>query len=135
MLLGIGGAGATVGSPAIHYSGMADTCVTCHMGPDGSHIFGEPILASCTTCHPGVEDFDIGGTQTEVQGMLDELKAALVAKGLLDAEGAIVPGSYLEVEAAALWNWIYVNNEDKSLGAHNPTYTKALLQAGIDSLK
>jgi hypothetical protein len=34
----------------------------------------------------------------------------------------------------ALWNWIYVAHEDKSLGVHNAEYTKALLQAGIDAL-
>jgi hypothetical protein len=134
MLLGVGGAGATVGAPMIHYSGIADTCVTCHMGADTSHIFGEPILAACVTCHAGATDFDINGVQTEVQGMLDELKAALIAKGLLDAEGAIVAGSYAEAEAVALWNYIYINAEDKSLGVHNPTYTIDLLQAGLDSL-
>jgi hypothetical protein len=153
MLLGIAGAGATVGTPFIHYTAVADTCVTCHMGPitdvdapgdeddageaderpTAGHTF-LPSPANCAPCHADLEDFDVGGTQTEVQAMLDELKAALVAKGLLTAEGAIVPGSYPEAQAAALWNWVYVNNEDKSLGVHNPPYTKALLQSGLDAL-
>ncbi|MCJ7780782.1 MAG: hypothetical protein MUQ27_08140, partial [Acidimicrobiia bacterium] len=60
--------------------------------------------------------------------------AALTAKGLLDAEGTMVVGIYPEAEAAALWDWIYVSLEDKSLGVHNPSYTKALLQAGLDAL-
>jgi hypothetical protein len=133
MLLGIGGAGATVGTPFVHYTAVADTCVACHMGANATHTF-EPNVAACTTCHPDATDFDIDGTQTDVQAMLDELKAALIAKGLFNAEGAIVVGSYPEAQAAALWNWIYVNNEDKSLGVHNPTYTKALLEAGIAAL-
>ena len=66
--------------------------------------------------------------------MLDDLEAALKAKGLLDAEGEMVVGTYPEAEGGALWNWIYVALEDKSLGVHNPTYTKALLQAGLDAL-
>ncbi len=39
-----------------------------------------------------------------------------------------VAGTFPRRMANALWNWIYVNNEDKSLGVHNPTYAKALLQ-------
>jgi hypothetical protein len=73
--------------------------------------------------------------------MLDELQAALLAKGwLIQApaeEGGGLHPAVAEVpagEAAALWNWIYVAHEDKSLGVHNPTYTKALLQAGLDTL-
>ena len=154
MLLGIAGAGpAAVGAPMFHYTAVADTCITCHMGPitdpdaaDDEDDAGEaderpmaghtmlPSPANCTSCHAGAEDFDIGGTQTEVQAMLDELKAKLVAAGLLNAEGGIVAGSYPKAQAEALWNWIYVNNEDKSLGVHNPTYTKALLQSGIDAM-
>ena len=35
----------------------------------------------------------------------------------------------------ALYNWLYVAHEDKSLGVHNAEYTKALLQAGLDALQ
>ena len=131
LLLGVGGADVT-GTPMFHYTAVADTCVTCHMGAGANHSF-DPNVAACTTCHAGAEDFDIGGTQTEVQRMLDELKAALIAKGLLDADGAAVAGTYPEAQAAALWNWTYIT-EDKSLGVHNPAYSKALLQAGLDAL-
>jgi len=134
MLLGIAGAGATAGSPFIHYTAVADTCVGCHMGEDASHTFA-PRLEACVTCHPAAEDFDVDGTQTEVTGMLDDLQAALTAAGLLDAEGQIVAGTYPEAQAAALWNWLYVGREDKSLGVHNPPYAKALLQAGLDAMK
>ena len=132
MLLGIGGVG-DAGTPMSHYNLVADTCVSCHVGSTDNHTF-EPSVDACQSCHPGAEDFDIDGTQTEVQAMLDDLQAALTAKGLLDAEGVMVVGSYPEAEGAALWNWIYVGKEDKSLGVHNPTYTKALLQAGLDAL-
>jgi hypothetical protein len=75
--------------------------------------------------------------QTEVQAMLDELGDKLVAAGVLSENS---PDGHPTVEEApenvalALFNWIYVAHEDKSLGVHNPAYTKALLQAGLDAL-
>lgn len=133
MMLALAGGGDVSGSASVHYSQVEDTCVTCHLGDGADHTF-EPGVASCQACHSGAEDFDIGGVQTETQAMLDELGAALTAKGMLDEEGTMVVGIYPEAEAAALWNWIYVGLEDKSLGVHNPSYTKALLQAGLDAL-
>ena len=132
MLLGIAGSGAE-GSPAAHSTMVADTCVSCHLGEGADHTF-EPDVSACQGCHADAEDFDINGLQTDVQAMLDELEEGLIAKGLLDEEGEPVVGSYPEAEAAALWNWIYIAHEDKSLGVHNPSYTKALLEAGLAAL-
>jgi hypothetical protein len=132
MLLGIAGYGET-GSPGFHYTGVEGTCVTCHLGETADHTY-EVNVNACVACHADAENFDINGTQTEVQTLLDDLEAALKAKGLLDAEGEIVVGTYPEAEGGALWNWIYVALEDKSLGVHNPTYTRALLQASLDAL-
>ncbi|NQV08027.1 hypothetical protein HQ535_15935 [bacterium] len=143
MLLGLGGAGDVSGNVAAHASMVEDTCVSCHLGEGASHTF-EPSTDSCLACHADAENFDINGLQTEVQGMVAELQAALVAAGMLTEEvvvdGLVIEGSepvvgaYPAAEAAALWNWIYVAHEDKSLGVHNPSYTKALLQAGLDAL-
>jgi len=133
MLLGIGGEGAE-GSPAAHATMVADTCVTCHVGENDDHSF-EPSVAACTACHADAEDFDINGTQTEVAGLLEELKAALVAKGMLEEEAdEAVVGVYPAEEAAALWNYIYIAHEDKSMGVHNPSYTRALLEASLAAL-
>jgi hypothetical protein len=137
MLLGLAGAGsdglAIEGNPSSHATLVEGTCVTCHVGEGANHTF-EPDVAACQACHSGAEDFDINGLQTEVQAMLDELEAALIAKGWLDEEGHPTVAAIPAGEAAALWNWIYVAHEDKSLGVHNPAYTKELLQAGLDSL-
>ena len=135
MLLGVAGGGAE-GSPSAHYQMVEDTCVACHMGEGDSHTF-EPDVAACQACHSGAEDFDINGLQTEVQGMLDELGELLVAEGVLSETG---PDGHPTVEEApedvalALFNWIYVAHEDKSFGVHNPAYTKALLEAGLEAL-
>ena len=36
--------------------------------------------------------------------------------------------------ATALYNWIYIAHEDKSMGVHNPAYTRALLDASAEAL-
>ncbi len=133
MLLGLAGAGDVSGSASAHATQVEDTCVTCHLGEGASHTF-EAQLEPCLACHSGAEDFDIDGLQTEVQAGLDELEAALIAKGWLDEEGHPAVTSVPEAEAAALWNWIYIAHEDKSLGVHNPAYTKALIEAGLAAL-
>jgi hypothetical protein len=132
-LLGVGGAGDVVGSAAKHY-GVENTCVGCHMGADANHTF-EPSTAACEECHSDVSNFDINGVQTEVQAKLDELKELLVAAGLLDEEGEPIVGSYPANQAAALWNWIFIFHEDKSLGVHNPGYINDLLDWSLEAMK
>jgi hypothetical protein len=107
------------------------------MGEDRVHTY-EPNAATCQACHSDAESFDINGVQTEVQAQLDELGDALVAAGVLSEDG---PEGHPTVEeapegvATALWNWIYIAHEDKSLGVHNPAYTKALLEAAFAALE
>lgn len=133
MLLGLAGAGEVEGSPSGHYTLVEETCVACHMGEGYDHTF-EPDVAACTACHADAEDFDINGLQTEVQAMLDELEEMLIAAGWLDEEGHPAVTAIPAPEAYALWNWIYIAHEDKSLGVHNPTYTKALLEASMEAM-
>jgi hypothetical protein len=132
ILLGSGGFGVE-GKPGAHYSMVENTCVACHMGENGVHTF-EPVLATCQTCHAGAENYDINGAQTAVAERMEELKAALTARGLLDANGAPVPGTYDEKLATALWNYGVIE-EDASHGVHNPTYIKALLDAAFAALE
>jgi hypothetical protein len=134
MLLGAAGAGDVEGSPSAHYTLLDDTCVNCHLSEGGSHTFEANLLA-CLECHKDAENFDIDGTQTEVQAMLDELEQALIARGLLDEEGHPAVASVPEEQAAALWNWIYIAHEDRSLGVHNPVYTRDLLEASLEALE
>jgi hypothetical protein len=133
MLLGEGGLGVT-GSPSTHYEQVENTCVTCHMGEERNHTY-LPQVARCQECHSSAEDFDINGVRTEVQAMFDEATALFTAKGLINAEdGLWVPGTYPEAVANAMWNYKFVQ-EDQSMGVHNSTYTKALLQQVLDALK
>jgi hypothetical protein len=129
MLLGLAGAGDVEGSASPH-ARVENTCVGCHL-VDQDHSF-EPNVAACAECHGEIEDFDIDGLQTQVQGLLDELGAMLVDLGLLDPTGdhPAVTSAPLD-QATALWNWIYIAHEDKSLGVHNPSYTVDLLEYSI----
>ena len=134
MILGVGGAGSIEGKPAAHATMVTDTCVACHMGGDAAvHTFA-PNVATCTACHADAKNFDINGVQTTIEEKLAEVKAALQAKGLLDANGTIVVGDYPEAQAAALWNYLFVE-EDKSMGVHNAAYANALLDAALEALK
>jgi len=134
MMLGV--AGSIKRSPSAHAMLVRDTCVTCHLGEGANHSF-EPSVKACQACHSDAEDFDIDGVQTEVQAMIDELGDALVAAGVLDENSEAGHPTVTEAPegvASALYNWLYVAHEDKSKGVHNPGYTKALLQAGLDAM-
>jgi len=136
MLLGIGGAGAE-GQPGIHYSAVEDTCVGCHMGEGRTHTFA-PNVATCQACHTDAENFDINGVQTEIQAELDRLGEALVAAGVLSEntlEGHPTVTEAPEGVATALYNWLYIHHEDRSLGVHNPPFTRALLEAAFAALE
>ncbi len=127
-LLGYGGAGLE-GTASKHYDQVEDSCVGCHLGPNQDHTF-EPTVDACMECHDGVESFDLNGVQTEVQAMLDELGGYLETAGLM-TDGHPVVGVYPEAEAMALWNYIAVGFEDKSLGVHNPAYIIDLLEQSL----
>jgi hypothetical protein len=139
MLMGVAGAGAE-GNPSAHATMVEDTCVACHMGEGANHGFA-PSVAACQDCHADIEDFDFSGLQTEVQAKLDQIGEALVAEGALNEntpDGH--PSEQVQEEGApeniatALFNWIYIAHEDKSLGVHNPAYTRALLDASAEAL-
>ncbi|HEX5132987.1 MAG TPA: hypothetical protein VFX92_10925 [Candidatus Krumholzibacteria bacterium] len=136
MILGLAGAGAT-GTPHQHY-GVENTCVQCHLGSGKDHHF-EPNVATCKqqACHPAATNFDINGRQTEIEALTDQLGDELLTLGLINEnspDGHPTVTSAPEGQAYALWNWLYVAHEDKSVGVHNYPYAKALLEAGIAAL-
>ncbi len=129
-LMGQGGAGEVEGKPSAHYSMVEDTCVACHLGESDNHTF-LPSVAACLGCHTDIEEFDFSGLQAEVQGLLDELKEKLIAGGYLDEEGHPVVSEGPAAEVDAAWNYVLIALEDKSLGIHNPSYTRDLLEASL----
>ena len=128
MLLGVGA--AVTGSRSPHYN-AENGCVTCHLGEGDLHTF-EASTASCEPCHTEEQaDEKLEAFETEFNGQMEVLLAALIAKGLMDDEGAPVPTDAVpEALAAAVWNYRHLY-QDHSHGVHNPAYARALLSSSI----
>jgi len=101
------------------------------------------------SCHPTATNFDFRtpgdvadydgdgdnteGYQSEIEGLLEELRALLVDQGVLNGTtGAPNSGTIADVHlAGALYNYVTVE-EDRSIGVHNFVYISSLLIASID---
>jgi hypothetical protein len=101
-------------------------------GEDANHSF-TPQVANCTQCHKDAKDLNVNGAPEKLKAKLEEVKKALTTKGLLDKDGVIVPGDYDTGYAAALWNYLFVE-EDKSDGIHNMPYANSLLDTALTNL-
>jgi hypothetical protein len=69
--------------------------------------------------------------------MVDELTTIFVQKGMMDPETSLwasTPVTVTESVASAMWNYKFVVG-DQSMGVHNSTYTKALLEQALDAMK
>jgi hypothetical protein len=138
ILEGIGGyeiAGSASYPTSYSAHRTSTSCNSCHMpeaaeaNTTGSHTF-TPNLNSCTTCHSSATDFNVGSVQTEVEGLLEELAAAMTTAGMM-VDGEIVPETYTVDQAGAYYNYATIV-DDRSMGVHNPQYIKALLQNSIE---
>jgi mono/diheme cytochrome c family protein len=128
------------GKPGAHYSMVENTCVGCHMGDARNHGF-EPQLAACQACHTDAESIDVNGAVTAFEAKVEELKAALVAAGLMNEDGSNVlkdaAGNPVQLDppqAAALFTY-HLIEEDGSNGVHNPNYYNALVDAALAALQ
>lgn len=133
------------------HSNIENTCVTCHMAePFGQQAGGHTMnityeyhgateinTAGCMECHSDADALvtNTEELQAEIQGLLDELKGLLDASGIT-AEGSdsSIPGTYPAEVAGACLNYKAIV-EDRSLGVHNPTYIRKLLQNSIAALQ
>ncbi|MCG6189257.1 collagen-like protein [Maribellus maritimus] len=113
------------------------SCTGCHMAEfdmaeaQGGHSF-IPSLTACNDCHgTNLDDFNYGGVRTEIENLLEEIRDQLIALDVVEyveADEAYEPktGAYPIIQVEAFFNWIGLE-EDRSMGAHNPQYVKALL--------
>jgi hypothetical protein len=135
-------------------------CTGCHMYDYGNGAGGHtwnPALDACNNCHQGADDpdFDHNNVQTETAALLEDLRDLLEAQGVIELgteevyelnpeTGAIelvvhvegyhpVVGLHTVELSQAFFNWIGLE-EDRSLGAHNSAYVKALLENSIESI-
>ncbi len=144
-----------------HANQVREACVGCHMGNpqahDGYKIGGHSFnmvdeesgydlsgLCANASCHPGVESFDfdadadydndgtIEGYRTETEGLHDSLGVLLQAAGVLSGTGTPLSGTIADGNiAGALYNYVFIE-EDQSIGVHNFSYSRSLLEASID---
>lgn len=157
MLMGVAGyevPGSLTYANSLHTTAISDGCITCHMAtPFGRQSGGHTMrlsydyhgsevanVSGCTDCHTDAKDFDINGFQTEIVALGAQLEALLKADNILQLDGDGNPtglnNSPLTLsanKAGALYNWKMIIIEDRSKGAHNPKYTKALLQNSIEN--
>ncbi len=142
-----------------NHKGVA-TCSMCHMAAGeatltGGHTWriksadGTKVnVAGCIKCHAGATTTDINGKQTEIAADLLKLQNRLIALKLLDpatllaipynqvGSGTKLPGKGAKwslKETGAFFNYQMVE-ADRSKGAHNYKYIKALLSNSYDAL-
>ena len=128
-------AGTVDGTP---YAPHAPGCVSCHMGPGSGHSFW-PVEANCAECHSSDKLPGLDATADR----LEDIALALAAKHAVhiddswesgdDLFGAVHPvyASLARADFNAWWDFTLVM-EDRSFGAHNPTYVNTLL-TGIET--
>ncbi len=155
---------ASLAGQATHL-GLENACVTCHMPErvNGSSVHSDHEVSmidtvggahdqvtACVGCHGPITSFDairaasdydhnglVEDVQTEVQGMLNALKARLP----LGSDGEPIGGGTVTAADSAqianrpdlvqgIWTYYFVRN-DKSHGVHNTKYAVALLQKAL----
>jgi hypothetical protein len=92
--------------------------------------------ASTSTC--GRQTPRHSSTSSDSCSSIDQLGQLLLDAELIDQnneDGHPIVTEAPENQAIALWNWLYVAHEDKSLGVHNPAYSQALLEEGISLMQ
>jgi hypothetical protein len=137
--------------PSHPHSTIENSCVTCHMAEAygaqaGGHTFNiayeyhgavEVNLAGCIACHPDEEQLVVNTEElmAEIEAQLVTLKALLDATGItVEGSDSSVPGTYPANVAGACLNYKALT-EDRSLGVHNPTYIRKVLQNTIALLQ
>ncbi len=121
---------------SMHWWGIADECRVCHVleepygGPDhpvnSGHTF-EANMRACLPCHSEET------ATLLVQSMREEVETrlALIARYFDYEDPLYIDPEGLEPEQFTAWVITYFNFQlvqaDRSLGSHNPAYTRALL--------
>jgi len=127
-------------------------CISCHMSKPygylaGGHNMGMSYDAhgtetlnttSCLVCHTSNTAATIvtkyATLKTEVSGKLATLEAQLIAAGIYNSSTALAKTGTFKANAVLAYLNFNAVMEDKSLGLHNPGYTKALLDNSIAAM-
>jgi len=132
MLLGIGGYEWPQGGPYFnseHTYVIDERCIKCHMytktfeegKPAIKGHTWKPRIEPCRECHPGAQNFNLGGAQTRIESLLEQLGANLERQQNKKAQDYIY----------AKFDYDFAVNEG-SRGVHNYKYAKQLLEDSIE---
>ena len=132
MLVGIGGYEWPQGGPyqnSGHTYVIDERCIKCHMytkafeegKPAVKGHTWKPRIEPCRECHPGAQSFNIGGSQRQIERLLEQLEAKLERQQNKKAPDYIY----------AKFDHDFVEN-DGSRGVHNFKYAKQLLEDSIE---
>jgi hypothetical protein len=132
-----------------HKGATEDGCLDCHFKATrnyivGGHSFNMMFVADGDTtinsggcsCHSSsVDDFNHHEVQDSVHTLVEDLKARLIAAGLVDATGHPLDDVFTSPDSAgAVWNFLMVE-EDRSMGVHNADYIIGLLNSAIQFIQ
>lgn len=124
-----------------HYKATSQYVVGGHSFNMRAEVHGNEVLniAACTPCHGENDDYaDIGpgySVRDSVETLAADLRARLVAAGLLDGTTGLPKAvSTSKDSAGAVWNYMSVE-EDRSVGMHNPAYAMDLLRSSIQYIQ
>jgi len=123
------------GPYSMHWWGIADECVVCHMHTephtpeheaDSGHLFTSNMRA-CMPCH----------SEEVARQLVDELhyevstRSSLIARHFDPFDPLYYDPTWLPPDEVIAWIISYYNNQlviaDRSFGSHNPAYIRALL--------
>lgn len=152
MLGGTGGfeiAGSVSYANSMHTSLITDGCIKCHMpsaygSQAGGHTFSMTYAyhghdavyqEGCSDCHADATALTtkIDDTADDIDALLASLRSKLLTEGVIDSTDHAIPGTFTATEAGCAMNYLFVL-EDRSKGAHNFSYAKALLTNSIEAL-
>jgi Cytochrome c552. len=128
-------------------------CVACHMATPYGYMAGghtwnmmysahggpETLNANgCLTCHSTATATsiaaDLTALQTEVKNLLDDLGSQLAAYGIYNSSTGLAKTGTFKANAAMAFLAFNMIEEDRSEGAHNPDYIKAMLNNAISTM-
>lgn len=135
-----------------HYNMIEHSCVSCHMAPANGNDAGGHTWSmeydyhgtetfnynACSTCHTDkTATLALMETlQDEVETKLEQLRVLLddPAVDIYDpSNGRNLTGTFTDDIAGAYINWQLIL-EDKSMGFHNPSYVRAILDNSIAAM-
>jgi hypothetical protein len=130
-----------------------DGCVACHMATPYGYMAGghtwnmmysahegpETLNANgCLTCHTTATATtiaaDLAELQTEVSELLEKLGSQLATYGILNTSNGLAKTGTFKANAVMAYLSYNMVEEDRSEGAHNPGYIKAMLDNAITTM-